>query len=910
MSLPLRRPLESVTSLDRVLEDLIVRFIINCPPEDFSSVERELFHVEEATWFYTDFVKLMNPKMPNLKIKSFAQHVIKLCPMVWKWDVRAEQALQKFSQYKRSIPVRGAAIFNRSLTKLLLVKGIESESWSFPRGKISKDEGDVDCCIREVLEETGFDISDYIDEEQFIERTIAGKNYKIFLVSGVPEDFDFQPQVRNEIEKIQWHDFKKLSRNNGNKQQIKIYLVNTLMRPLAMWAKSHRQIDNDDKLKAHVETQLKLLLGIKKEETPDPGRELLNMLQSSVAAPQEVPVTASQSPTERAVSSNMSQDSTPAANAAPPMKSPPPQLHQNFPFMLFQPFAPFPFMAGAGMQAGGPVPGLDTSSSNSVQTQPPPTPSMNTTAKPTVAEEDEEEEEEEEKEEEEQQKKEQRDTQQFLLSEPPHPQSTTSKQLLDLLNRKNSEKVEPTEQQAIKPKFKILKRGECLTPPLSASQDNVDADSKALLSLLKKPQQPSISSQVDDVQLVTDIQKPVINPPANLLHEEEVSPQSVNTQSAASESEYEDFESSSEDGDINNDQDEVKAPILEDEGNFGQKYEHPNTNPNVSYGYNQTRIPGPMQGLKEQSSGATDVPHKDSSNLSEQSTGGTFITQSSKSQSKPKIKLLKRGESLKDMIFMNGNRTPETPETPQAVNNASHEGEGNELLKLLKKDVIPSTTDLAKSDVEIRKDAISGNEGAEESSPLSTTINAHVVTGHTHTPGTLTGPDDAKDLLNILHGKNQGSQSYQLQSTPEVQQALSAVDASRGNSSIAGDDILNMLPNGPPVGSPTAAGNFLPGIEAQFRNPYYNQYPTSSGMPIPPQFPIQQSYAQPPYAQPPYAQSPPPNQNSSQQLLGMLKNPHAGIAASPAVNSANTSDTPFASEKGASHELLSLLQRR
>ena len=122
MSLPLRHPLESVTSLDRVLEDLIVRFIINCPPEDFSSVERELFHIEEATWFYTDFVKIMNPKMPNLKIKSFAQHVIKLCPMVWKWDVRAEQALQKFSQYKRSIPVRGAAIFNKTLTKLLLVK--------------------------------------------------------------------------------------------------------------------------------------------------------------------------------------------------------------------------------------------------------------------------------------------------------------------------------------------------------------------------------------------------------------------------------------------------------------------------------------------------------------------------------------------------------------------------------------------------------------------------------------------------------------------------------------------------------------------------------------------------------------------------------------------------------------------
>ncbi|KAM3164947.1 Nudix hydrolase domain-containing protein [Lachancea thermotolerans] len=894
MSLPLRRPLESVTSLDRVLEDLIVRFIINCPPEDFSSVERELFHVEEATWFYTDFVKLMNPKMPNMKIKSFAQHVIKLCPMVWKWDVRAEQALQKFSQYKRSIPVRGAAIFNRSLTKLLLVKGIESESWSFPRGKISKDEGDVDCCIREVLEETGFDISDYIDEDQFIERTIAGKNYKIFLVSGVPEDFDFQPQVRNEIEKIQWHDFKKLSRNNGNKQHVKIYLVNTLMRPLAMWVKSHRQIDNDDKLKAHVETQLKLLLGIKKEETPDPGRELLNMLQSSVAAPQEALAAAPQSPSELPPSSKSSQDSTPATNAAPPMKSPPPQLHHNFPFMLFQPFAPFPFMAGAGMQTGGPVPGLDTSSSNSVQTQPPPTPSMNALAKPTVAEEEEEEEEE--------QQQQQRDSQQFQLLEPPHPQSTTSKQLLDLLNRKSSEKAEPTDQQTTKPKFKILKRGESLTPTRSAPQDDNEADSKALLNLLKKPQEPSVTRETEDAQPTTMIEKPIATPLEDLSHEEETSLHFANTHSAAaaSESEYEDFESSSEEEDIGNDEEEAKASSLKGEGNFGQKFEHISTNPNVGYGHDQTRISGPMQGLKEQSSGAADVPHKDSSNLSEQSTGGTFITQSSKSQTKPKIKLLKRGESLKDMIFTNGNKTLETSEASHVVKTTSHEGESNELLKLLKKDAISSTADFTNAEAAIHRDSTSARRGTEGSSPLSTTANEHVTPGQQPISSALTGSDDAKDLLNILHGKNQASQSYQLQSTPEIQQALCTVDTSRGNSSMAAGDFLNMLPNGSSVSSPTAAGNFLPGMEAQFRNPYYNQYPTSSGVPIPPQFPVQ----------PPYAQSPPQNQNSSQQLLGMLKNPHAGIAASPAVNSASTSDTPFVSEKGASHELLSLLQRR
>ncbi|CAI4898386.1 CLL_collapsed_G0046040.mRNA.1.CDS.1 [Saccharomyces cerevisiae] len=283
MSLPLRHALENVTSVDRILEDLLVRFIINCPNEDLSSVERELFHFEEASWFYTDFIKLMNPTLPSLKIKSFAQLIIKLCPLVWKWDIRVDEALQQFSKYKKSIPVRGAAIFNENLSKILLVQGTESDSWSFPRGKISKDENDIDCCIREVKEEIGFDLTDYIDDNQFIERNIQGKNYKIFLISGVSEVFNFKPQVRNEIDKIEWFDFKKISKTMY-KSNIKYYLINSMMRPLSMWLRHQRQIKNEDQLKSYAEEQLKLLLGITKEEQIDPGRELLNMLHTAVQA--------------------------------------------------------------------------------------------------------------------------------------------------------------------------------------------------------------------------------------------------------------------------------------------------------------------------------------------------------------------------------------------------------------------------------------------------------------------------------------------------------------------------------------------------------------------------------------------------------------------------------------------------
>ena len=351
MSLPLRHGLDNVNSIERIVEDLLVRFVINCPPEDLSSVERELFHFEEASWFYTDFIRLINPNLPSLKIKQLSQLFIKLCPVIWKWDnVRVDEALLKFSRYKKTIPVRGAAIFNENLNKILLVKGTESDSWSFPRGKISKDEDDVACCIREVKEEIGFDLTDYINDYQFIERNITGKNYKIYLVKGVSENTVFKPQARNEIEKIQWFDFKKLAKimfkngNSGNCGSLKFYLINSMMKPLSLWLKHERNIKNEDQLRVYAEEQLKLLLGITKEESIDPGRELLNLLHSSV---QKQPKAKSIPPSDTGSSPNQDQTRfTSPLNYQNSMQQQQqqqtilPQIQNNATLFGFQPFSP------------------------------------------------------------------------------------------------------------------------------------------------------------------------------------------------------------------------------------------------------------------------------------------------------------------------------------------------------------------------------------------------------------------------------------------------------------------------------------------------------------------------------------------------------------------------------------------
>jgi mRNA-decapping enzyme subunit 2 len=289
MSIPLREGFVDET-LERCLEDLLVRFIVNCPDEDLSSIERVLFQIEEAHWFYQDYLRTLNPLLPSMKMKLFTNKLIEQCPFIWKWGDPSE-ALTKFGKYKSTIPVRGCALLNTSMDKMLLVKGIESSSWGFPRGKISKDESDVDCALRELEEETGFDASNLIDEDLYIERTIRGKNYKIYIIKGIPDNTKFIPKVRFEIADIQWMDIKYLTKaikTTGN-----YYLVGSMLKAIVSYIKRIKNNETEEELKRLATIQLKKILGIDKSlvekeevEKVDPGRELLSMLQHAAKNPQ------------------------------------------------------------------------------------------------------------------------------------------------------------------------------------------------------------------------------------------------------------------------------------------------------------------------------------------------------------------------------------------------------------------------------------------------------------------------------------------------------------------------------------------------------------------------------------------------------------------------------------------------
>ncbi|KAI9254871.1 NUDIX hydrolase domain-like protein [Sporodiniella umbellata] len=108
-------------------------------------------------------------------------------------------------QYRFRIPVCGAIIINPNLDKCVLVKGWSSKSgWGFPKGKINQEEEYDSCAIREVLEETGYDIGPLLKKTDYVELTMREQRIRLYIIQGVPETTEFIPRTRKEISQISW----------------------------------------------------------------------------------------------------------------------------------------------------------------------------------------------------------------------------------------------------------------------------------------------------------------------------------------------------------------------------------------------------------------------------------------------------------------------------------------------------------------------------------------------------------------------------------------------------------------------------------------------------------------------------------------------------------------------------------
>ncbi len=105
----------------------------------------------------------------------------------------------------------GAIVKCTTTNRYLIVLGRAANKWSFPKGHKRTDcpEGDFDCMLRELYEETGYyDIPEPVRSRQLR----VGRYFEVF----VEEEFPVNPQDVNEIVRGEWVTYENVLTMNTN----------------------------------------------------------------------------------------------------------------------------------------------------------------------------------------------------------------------------------------------------------------------------------------------------------------------------------------------------------------------------------------------------------------------------------------------------------------------------------------------------------------------------------------------------------------------------------------------------------------------------------------------------------------------------------------------------------------------
>lgn len=205
----------SEITLETCLDDVEARFLYNLPESELSQAERLFFQIEQAWWFYEDFMADKHKHLPHFgNLKSFAETIFQHCPLLRKIQHNCEDLFNEFGAYKNQIPVFGCILLSPDMKKIVLICNWKGTSWGFPRGKINEGETPLECAIRETWEETGFEATNHCRKDDSLVVLTDEKVANLFIATNVPENTVFEPQVRKEISKVEFFDLNTLPKRS------------------------------------------------------------------------------------------------------------------------------------------------------------------------------------------------------------------------------------------------------------------------------------------------------------------------------------------------------------------------------------------------------------------------------------------------------------------------------------------------------------------------------------------------------------------------------------------------------------------------------------------------------------------------------------------------------------------------
>mmetsp|Transcript_7673 Transcript_7673/g.13869 ORF Transcript_7673/g.13869 Transcript_7673/m.13869 type:complete len:503 (-) Transcript_7673:33-1541(-) len=222
---------ENIAALSEALDDVHTRFILNLPDAELENGVRVFFQLEQAHWYYEDFLADTNSLLPHFKtLKSFSHRLFLFSPLLAPLLPQFPQLWNNFSTYKKSISTYGLILVTSKCDKIALTRTWDGKNWTLPSGKLNEGERALDCAVRETYEETGFDASKklgltkdlpegeatWVLDDEPLTFADSGKGRTVYVCHGVPEDFPFEPVARKEVSAVEFFDVHNLPKKTFN----------------------------------------------------------------------------------------------------------------------------------------------------------------------------------------------------------------------------------------------------------------------------------------------------------------------------------------------------------------------------------------------------------------------------------------------------------------------------------------------------------------------------------------------------------------------------------------------------------------------------------------------------------------------------------------------------------------------
>ena len=238
--------LRDYPQLKDILRDIDSRFILNLDETMLRDLTVVFFKLQRAHWFYVDKFddRIKQRLLPFVPLEKFGRMVIEHSRILCKYFPREtrERSFIEWKEYMRRIPRLGAIILNAQMDAALMIQpyGSKNRGWQFPRGKINAEEGHCEAAAREVLEETGVDVSHLIREDRFIEKRIDGTIHKLFIAYPLSESIATGTRTKKEIDAVGWVKLTDFPKWNSSSSDDKYYYgVAPFVHALKQWVRAH-----------------------------------------------------------------------------------------------------------------------------------------------------------------------------------------------------------------------------------------------------------------------------------------------------------------------------------------------------------------------------------------------------------------------------------------------------------------------------------------------------------------------------------------------------------------------------------------------------------------------------------------------------------------------------------------------